>query len=183
MDTKKKFVTVFGSSIPEPGDDEYVSAYRLGEKLARNKINVCSGGFQGIMDAISKGARENGAEAIGVTLDIYNASPSKYLTKQIVTHTLFDRLKNLVEIGDAFVVLQGGTGTMLELALVWEYMNKEIIARKPFAAHSSLWKEIVAAMENQIAKEKRKTGLIKCFDNIDECAEFIIRSLCDSPLP
>lgn len=174
---QKKFVTVFGSSMPRPGDDEYEIAYRLGKKLAENNLNVCSGGFQGIMDAVSKGAVENGAETIGVTLDIYNAAASKFLTKQIETHSLFERLTKLVEIGDAFIVLQGGTGTLLELSLVWEYMNKGMILRKPIACHSSLWDEITSVMEKQIAKEKRKTGLVKSFQNIDECAEFIITNL------
>ncbi|MCL4547502.1 MAG: LOG family protein [Bacteroidetes bacterium] len=173
---KKKFVTVFGSSVPQPGDAEYEYAYQLGKKLAQNNINVCSGGFQGIMDAVSKGAREGGAEAVGVTFDIYNVHASKFLSQEIKCHTLFDRLKNLIEIGDAYIVLQGGTGTLLELALVWEYMNKNMIQTKPFACHSSLWKGIVELMEKQITKEKRRTGLIKCFTDIDECADYIISS-------
>ena len=173
----KKFVTVFGSSIPKPGEAEYETAYSLSKIFASKNINVCSGGFHGIMDAVSKGAADNGAEAIGVTLDFYKAAPSKYLTKEIKCHTLFERLKNLIEIGDAYVVLQGGTGTMLELSLVWEYMNKGIISEKPFACHSSLWNEIVPIMEKQIMKEKRRTGLIKCFDKIEECAEFIVSNI------
>lgn len=177
MYENKKFVTVFGSSIPREGDTEYETAYFFGKKLAEGKINVCSGGFQGIMDAVSKGAKENGSEAVGVTLDIYNASTSKYLTKQIVTHTLFDRLKTLVDIGDAYIILQGGTGTMLELSLVWEYLNKGMIDYKPVACHGKMWKEIISLMEEQIIKEKRRTGLIKCFEEIDECVEFIIGAL------
>lgn len=174
MFENKKFVTVFGSSIPREGDSEYKIAYTLGKKLAENKINVCSGGFQGIMDAVSKGVNEKGGEAVGVTLDIYNALASKHLTKQIVTHTLFDRLRTLVEIGDAYIILQGGTGTMLELSLVWEYLNKGMIDKKPVACHGKMWTKIVSLMEEQIVKEKRRTGLIKCFDDIDDCAEFII---------
>lgn len=174
---KKKTVTVFGSSIPMPGEVEYETAYRLGKILAENNLNVCSGGFQGIMDAVSKGASENGAESIGVTLDIYSAAASKYLTQQIETHSLFERLTKLIDIGDAFIVLQGGTGTLLELSLVWEYMNKGMISQKPIACHSSLWNEISSIMEKQIVKEKRKTGLVKCFNDIDECAEFIISDL------
>ena len=173
----KKFVTVFGSSIPKPGDEEYTTAYNLGKKLAANGLNVCSGGFQGIMDAVSKGATECGGEAVGVTLDIYNVVASKYLTKQISCHSLTERLKNLIEIGDAYIVLQGGTGTLLELALVWEYMNKNMIDIKPFVCHSTMWKQIVDVMEKQIQKENRKTGLLKCFDKIDDCADYIISSL------
>jgi uncharacterized protein (TIGR00730 family) len=174
---KKKFVTVFGSSIPRSGDAEYELAYRLGKKLAQNGLNVCTGGFHGIMDAVSKGAVENGGEAVGVTLDIYNAIPSKYLTQQIVCHSLQERLKHLVEIGDAYIVLQGGTGTLLELSLVWEYMNKNMIEPKPFACHGNLWKQIVDVMEVQIKKERRKNGLLNCFDDIDVCADYIINAL------
>ena len=174
---KKKTITVFGSSIPGPGDEEYEIAYKLGAILARNNISVCSGGFQGIMDAVSKGAVENGSDAIGVTLDIYNARPSKYLTKEIRCNSLFERLKNLIEIGDAYIVLQGGTGTLLECSLVWEFMNKNMIEIKPFACYGKMWKEIVGLMEKQILKEKRKTGLIKCFEDIEECARYLIKLL------
>lgn len=174
---EKKFVTVFGSSIPKQGDEEYDTAYQLGKKLAENKLNICCGGFQGIMDAVSKGAVENGAEAVGITLDFYNAVPSKYLTKVIKCNTLLERLQKLIETGEAYIVLQGGTGTLVELALAWEYMNKGMITDKPFACHSSMWNDIVNVMERQIAKEGRKTGLVKCFDDIDGCAEFIIENL------
>jgi len=174
---KKKFVTVFGSSIPRPGDYEYEIAYQLGKKLAANGFNVCTGGFQGIMDAVSKGAFEEGAEALGVTLKVYNAVPSKYLTREIKCNTLFERLQNLIKHGDAYIVLNGGTGTLVELALVWELINKNMLNEKPFACHGSMWKEIVNLMEEQIKREHRKTGLIKCFDEIDDCANYIIEKL------
>lgn len=173
----KKCVTVFGSSIPKQGEQEYEIAYVLGGLLAKSGVNVCTGGYQGIMDAVSKGCNENGGDAVGVTLDIYNAVPSKYLTEEIKCHTLFERLKNLIEIGDAFIVLQGGTGTLVELALVWEYMNKNMIEEKPFACQGMLWNEIVPVMEKQIEKEKRKTGLLKCFIDVESCAQYIVGKL------
>lgn len=173
----KKFVTVFGSSIPKSSEQEYESAYALGCLLGKSSINVCTGGYQGTMDAVSKGCNENGGEAVGVTLDIYNAIPSKYLTEEIKCHSLFDRLNNLVKIGDAYIVLQGGTGTLVELSLVWEYMNKNMIEEKPFACHGILWNEIVPLMEKQIEKEKRKTGLLKCFTDVESCAQYIVEEL------
>ncbi|MFZ6032855.1 MAG: LOG family protein [Melioribacter sp.] len=174
---KNKFVTVFGSSVPKPGEEEYETAYLLGTLLAQSGLNVCTGGYKGIMDAVSKGASEAGAEAVGVTLDIYNSVPSKYLTKEIKCHTLFDRLENLINIGEAYVILQGGTGTLVELAIVWEFMNKKMMPKKPVACHGQMWTEIVNFMESQIKKEKRETGLIKCFSDIEKCAGYIINSL------
>lgn len=173
----RKTVTIFGSSIPRPGDAEYEAAYRLGKILGVNNLNVCTGGFQGTMDAVSKGASEAGAEAIGITVSIFNAQPSRYLTKEIKCSTLFERLTKLLEIGDAFIILNGGTGTMLELALVWESFNKNLLAEKPCAAVGEMWSGIICAMEKQIEREKRKTGLIKCYGNVEDCAGYIINKL------
>lgn len=171
----KKFITVFGSSIPKEHDEEYLVAYHLGQRLANAGLNICSGGYQGIMDAVSKGCSDNGGLAVGVTLDIYNATASKFLTKEIKCKTLFERLEHLIKIGDAYVVLNGGTGTLVELALVWESINKNMISEKPIATHGKMWKHIVELMELQIEREKRKTGLVKCFEDIDKLADYIIK--------
>lgn len=173
MFKNQKYITVFGSSIPKPGEEEYEFAYQLGKNFAQNGLNVCTGGFQGIMDAASKGCIEHGGNAVGVTLDIYNAVPSKYLSEEIKCNTLFDRLKNLIEIGDAYVILQGGTGTLVEISLVWEYLNKNMMDEKPVACHGTLWKNIVEVMDQQIKKEKRKSGLVKCFESIEDCSKYI----------
>jgi uncharacterized protein (TIGR00730 family) len=173
----RKTVTVFGSSLPRPGDAGYESAFRLGKILAQNNLNVCTGGFQGIMDAVSKGAAAEGAEAIGITVKIFNAHPSEYLTKEIKCDTLFERLSKLLEIGDAYIILNGGTGTLLELALVWELMNKNLLTEKPCVSVGQMWDTIITAMEQQIVKEKRRTSLIKCFDTVEECSDYIIKSL------
>ncbi len=173
----KKYVTVFGSSIPKESDEEYKVAFKLGEIFAKAGLNVCSGGYQGIMDAVSKGCSQNGGEAIGVTLDIYNSIPSKFLTKEIKCKTLFERLTNLIQTGDAFVVLQGGTGTLVELAIIWEFINKNMIVEKPIAVHGTMWNTITELMEMQIARENRKTGLVKKFLDINDLADFIVNSL------
>jgi len=90
---------------------------------------------------------------------------------------MFERMQKLVEAGDAYIVLQGGTGTLFELAVVWESINKGFLDERPFACHSKMWRDISAIMENQISREKRKTGLLKPFEDINECADYIIQSV------
>ena len=90
----KKTITVFGSSRPVEGEEEFNTAYSLGKLLAQKGFNVCTGGYQGIMNAVSKGAIEAGAEAIGVTVDGWSAVPSKYLTKEIKCSNLNKGLRN-----------------------------------------------------------------------------------------
>lgn len=173
----KKTITVFGSSLPKNGDSEYESAYKLGTLLAEKGFNVCTGGYQGIMDAVSKGVSENGGEAIGVTVNLWGAKPSKYLTKEIKCKSLFERITKLVELGDGYIILQGGTGTLLELSVIWEFMNKNILKTKPAACYSLMWMKIISIMEKQIEHEGRRTGLIKCFDNIEEVCSYLYEVL------
>ena len=79
----KKTITVFGSSQPVETDDQYKLAYELGVLLAKNGFDICTGGFFGIMEAVSKGVVENGGEAIGVTVNNWGSDGNKYLTKEI----------------------------------------------------------------------------------------------------
>ena len=42
-----------------------------------------------------------------------------------------DRLFELIDRGDGYAVCAGGTDTLVELAVVWEMMNKSVMAQKP----------------------------------------------------
>ena len=173
----KRTVTVFGSSLPKEKDGEFETAYLLGKLLAQKNFNVCTGGYGGIMTAVSKGATEEGGEAIGITVDLWNVKANKYITKEIKCNSLFERISRLVEIGDAYVILQGGTGTLLELSAIWELMNKNLIGKKPAVCHSPMWKEIVAIIDKQISKEKQETGLIKSYESVNEMVDYLCKRL------
>ncbi len=176
----KKTITIFGSSRPKEGEAEYITAYNLGRLLAQKGFDVCTGGYQGIMNAISRGAKENGAEAIGITVDGWGAHPSEFLTKEIKCANLNDRLEKLVSLGDAYVVLQGGTGTLLELALVWELINKKMLKIKPIVSHSLMWKEIAGIIDKQLTIEKRVAGLVRNFNTPEEIADYLYHSLIEN---
>lgn len=169
----KKTITVFGSSQPREGDEEYNLAYKLGSLLAKNGFDVCTGGFMGTMEAVSKGANENGAEVIGVTVDIWSSDPNKFITKEVKCDDLLQRINKLIELGDAFVVLQGGTGTLLELAASWEFANKGLMDHKPIICHSSMWQGIVSIMNIQMKREGRDAELVKSFESIEEIVKQI----------
>lgn len=172
-----KVVTVFGSSQPIIGEEEYESAYELGRLLGQAGLSVCTGGYQGTMDAVSRGVSKSGQKAIGITVDLFNATPSKYLTEEIECHTLFERIQKLVDTGDAYIILRGGTGTLLELAVVWEYMNKSLIDHKPVVCHGAMWKPLLELVDSRMKFESRETGLVTLCDSIRECAEYVIKKI------
>jgi len=169
----KKTITIFGSSLPVEGDEEYKFAYSLGCLLAENNFDVCTGGYRGIMEAVSRGAAENGGKVTGVTLSFFRFPCNKYLSEEIKCDTMFERIMQLINKADAYVVLQGGTGTLLELAAVWEFMNKEMMPVKPIICHSVMWKGIADIMETQIIKEKRQPGLVKHYAAAEEIAAYL----------
>lgn len=172
-----KTITVFGSAKPLPGDKEYINAYKLGRILGEIQYTVCTGGYQGIMDAVSKGAKDMGSKTVGVILEKYFSKPSVHLSETIVCKTLFERIETLLNRGDGFIILEGGTGTFLELAAVWEYINKGLCEKKPVACLGDMWRRIVFEMDIRMEKEDRETGVIKCFDTIEECAEYVCGQL------
>ena len=169
----KKIITVFGSSKPVDNEQQYITAYNLGKQLALNGFDICTGGFNGIMEAASKGAVDGGGEAIGVTVNLWTSKANRFLTNEIICETLFERIDKLIELGDGFVILQGGTGTLLELAAVWEYSNKGLMKSKPIACHSKIWNVIISEMNKQMKHEGRDHDRVKTFDTIEEISEYI----------
>jgi uncharacterized protein (TIGR00730 family) len=169
-----KTITVFGSSQPVETDEQYKLAYKLGSLLAENGFDVCTGGFFGIMEAVSKGAVEKGAEAIGIIVDHWGSAANKFVTREIKCNTLFERINKLIETGDGYVILQGGTGTLLELAAVWELSNKGLMDHKPITCHSSMWKEIVSIMNVQMKLEGRNDKIVRSFNDVGEIVNYLV---------
>lgn len=173
----KKIITIFGSSKPVDTEEQYLTAFSLGKQLASNGFDICTGGFNGIMEAASKGAVEGGGNAIGVTVDLWGRSVNRYITKEIKCNTLLERIHKLIELGDGYAVLQGGTGTLLELAAVWEYINKGLLSVRPVACHSAIWKNIISEMNEQMNLEGRSIEIVKPFDTVEKMTEYFVETL------
>lgn len=168
-----KTITIFGSAIPKVDDEQYKFAYQLGSALAKEGFNICTGGYGGIMEAASKGAFDNAGFVYGVTVELWEKNPNPYITVEVREQKLFERITKLLELGDAYVILQGGTGTLLEFAAVWEFANKNLQQPKPVICHSQMWKEIVEAMNKQMLLENRRNDLVKCSDSVEEIVEYL----------
>ncbi|MBN2313280.1 MAG: LOG family protein [Sedimentisphaerales bacterium] len=141
----KKIVTIFGTGRARPGDEIFSLAYETGRLLAQAGFAVANGGYGGTMFAVAKGAAEAGGEVIGVTCSAFKSSKAnEYTTREVVTHSLDERLEKLVQLGRAYVVLPGGTGTLLELAKVWELKNKGFLdADRPIILVGRFWRPLV----------------------------------------
>lgn len=139
-----KIITIFGTANTKFGEPAYTLAYETGRLLSQAGFTIANGGYGGTMLATSKGAAEAGGETIGVTCSAFAGTANEYISREIVTNSLDERLDTLIKLGQAYVVLPGGTGTLLELAKVWELKNKGFIeADKPIILVGRFWKPLV----------------------------------------
>jgi len=140
----RKTVAIFGTSRAKAGDSTFALALELGRLLARAGFTIANGGYGGTMLAAAKGATKAGGEIVGVTCSAFKARANKYITREIVTDSLDKRLDTLIALGQAYVALPGGTGTLLELAKVWELRNKGFLkGDKPIILVGEFWKPLV----------------------------------------
>jgi uncharacterized protein (TIGR00725 family) len=137
-------VTVFGSSRPREGDADYEEARVLGRVLAEHGFAVCSGGYGGVMEAVSRGAKEAGGKTYGVTAEFFKAAKRNlWIDVEIRKQTWEERLFKLIRMAHGFVACKGGTGTLVELAVVWEMLNKSVLTGKPFTVLGDFWLPIL----------------------------------------
>lgn len=157
-------VTIFGSSRLQEGDPEYALAFEVGKELAEAGFTVCNGGYAGIMEASARGAKSAGGKTIGIIAEIF--APKKantWIDTTFTSKTLIERMMALISHGDAYVVLKGGTGTLLELAAVWELMNKGLMKERPIVVVGGFWNGVVDALRDELAWE----GLEQCTKYVD----------------
>ncbi len=145
MKQRRPTIAVFGSSRPPPESPEYRLAFELGAAIAEAGWNLCNGGYGGTMEAAAHGAHERGGHTVGVTCRVFGRSgPNTYVCQEVPTFSLLARLDTLARLAHGYVVLPGGTGTLLELALVWELQNKALMKRRaPMVLLGEYWKPLL----------------------------------------
>jgi len=130
--TKKKIkrVSFFGDADAKKTDQHYIDAFNTARLLAENGYIIVNGGGPGVMLASTLGAKSVNGKVEVVIIDekinmgkYYEGSEinNKGNVDQVYrTKSIQERTEKIVDLADANIVFKGGTGTMAELALVWE---------------------------------------------------------------
>jgi uncharacterized protein (TIGR00730 family) len=139
-------ISVFGGSQPKEGDAAYAEAMELGKLLAERGHIVLTGSYIGIMEAVSRGAREAGGHVIGVTCEAIEAwrqiKVNHWVMEEIRKKTLEERLHCLIHESDAALALPGGPGTLTEISLTWSLMIVESLHRRPLILIGDGWQSV-----------------------------------------
>lgn len=153
MASVRPTVTVFGSGDPAAGDEEYELARQVGLTLGAMGYRIANGGYGGAMEASARGATQVGAATVGVTCRLWKTRPNEYIDEVIETAAMGERISTLIELGDCgYVVLPGATGTLAELAWVWELACKKFLpdrAARPIVCMGEFWRPLIEMMVAQ----------------------------------
>lgn len=136
-------IAVFGSSEPLAGEPAYEQARELGRRLASAGFAVITGGYGGVMEAASRGAREGGGTAIGVPSRLFSdRKPNRWVDSAVMTEDLYERSRELIERAGGYVILPGRAGTLSELALLWALIRAGCLERRPVILLGDYWKPL-----------------------------------------
>jgi len=167
-------VTVFGSARVTEESREYHDALRLGRILANRGDTIISGGYGGVMEAVSRGAHEAGGIVVGVTVAPWAGRlvPNRYLSEERSARTLFERLEALIE-NDVLIALPGGAGTLGEVALAWNLRQMELMPPKPTILVGERWGRMVDAFRSNLIVGEEDLVALTLVDTIEEAVKVL----------
>lgn len=171
--SQEKIVTIFGGSKCSEGSMEYEQARRLGALLASAGFTICTGGYLGVMEAASRGAREHGGRVLGIVMNQFKAEPNRYLTDKVATPHFYERLQQLINRSVGFIALRGGMGTVTEISLVWNKLQTGVIENRPLVLLGDSWKHVIKSFQEHLVVSEHDVSLIHFADTAEQAVEII----------
>ncbi len=177
-------VAIFGSADIDKNHPLYQEAFSVARYLAYHNKVVIDGGGPGVMDAATAGAESAGGETIAVTFypkdmpEFEGRYHENHVDHEIKTANYIERMFGLIDLADAFIIFEGGTGTLSEWATVWLLAHLYYGNHKPIILYGEFWHELIAVVnknffignkENQVYKiVKDEAALIQALDEFEQ---------------
>ena len=142
-------VTIFGSARIRRDHWVYGAVRDLAMDLAQMGCAIVTGGGPGLMEAANEGAGSAGPNAkgrsVGIRVDLpFEQDINPFVGETYEHRTFFSRLHHFVLVSDAFVIVPGGIGTVLELTMIWQLLQVRKIHKTPLILIGPMWADFVA---------------------------------------
>jgi hypothetical protein len=100
------------------------------------------------MEAANEGAALAGPDAqrrnLGIRVDLpFEQDVNPFVGETYEHRTFFSRLHHFVLLSDAFVVVPGGIGTVLELTMIWQLLQVRKLHRTPLILIGEMWADLI----------------------------------------
>ena len=141
-------VTVFGSARVPKDHWVYAAVRDLAAELTRLDCDIVTGGGPGLMQAANEGVHlanpRATAGSMGIRVDLpFEQEVNAFVTDAFEHRTFFSRLHHFVLVSDAFVVVPGGIGTVLETMLIWQLLQVRKMDQTPLILAGQMYAELV----------------------------------------
>jgi uncharacterized protein (TIGR00730 family) len=177
-------VAIFGSARAQPGSFVYDEVKRAAAAFAGMGCDIVTGGGPGLMQAANEGAKEAGAPgSVGIRVELpFEQHANPFVAQAFDHETFFTRLHHFVIASDAFVVVPGGIGTVLETLMIWQLLQVHHIEDVPLILVGKMWNGLIewsktAMLDPRLALANADDLQIpRCVDTADE-AIAVVRDL------
>ncbi|MEO5584123.1 MAG: TIGR00730 family Rossman fold protein [Flavobacteriales bacterium] len=157
-----KSIVVFCGSSSGHDPEFRVFAKELGSAIAARKARLIYGGAKvGLMGCIADEVLAQGSEVIGILprfLSIKEVAHER-LTQLIIVENMHERKTKMFELGDAFIALPGGFGTLEELfeVVTWAQLG---LHQKPIGVLNvhGFYDPLIAQLDHMVSKGLLKQG-------------------------
>ncbi|HSI14855.1 MAG TPA: LOG family protein [Chthoniobacter sp.] len=177
-------VTIFGSARIKPGMPAYEGVKKLTAELTEMGCDILTGGGPGLMRAANEGAHSigsaKGQRSIGINIELpFEQEVNPFVTQAFEHRTFFSRLHHFMILSDAFVVVPGGIGSLLELSLVWQLLQVRKLYNTPLILVGKMWEDLVAWSRDAMLKEGDELAsevdfeIPRCVKTIEETVALI----------
>ena len=138
-------VAIFGSARAQPGTFVYEEVRRTAAAFASMGCDIVTGGGPGLMQAANEGAKSAGATgSLGIRVELpFEQHANPFVEQAFVHETFFTRLHHFVLASDAFVVVPGGIGTVLEMLMIWQLLQVRHVKDVPLILVGKMWRGLV----------------------------------------
>lgn len=176
-----RYVAIFGSADVDKKHPLYQEAFNVARYLAYHDKVVIDGGGPGVMDAATQGAESAGGETIAITFTPINMPEfegrfdENIVDKEIKTANYIERMFGLMNHADAFIIFQGGTGTLSEWTTAWLLAHLYYGAHKPLILYGEFWHEVMRVMNKYFFIGDKENKVYKIVKNEAE----MVKALAD----
>jgi uncharacterized protein (TIGR00730 family) len=138
-------VAIFGSARAQPGSFVYEEVKRAAAAFASMGCDIVTGGGPGLMQAANEGASIAGAPgSVGIRVELpFEQDVNPFVEQAFEHETFFTRLHHFVIASDAFVVVPGGIGTVLEMLMIWQLLQVRHVHDVPLILVGKMWKGLI----------------------------------------
>src|SRR5258706_3260734 len=174
-----KTVAFFGSSKGNPGDPNFDAAQKTAKVVAEMGITVANGGGPGVMRAATLGAKEgNGKTEVVYYKPVYatdfeGASTINLADKQYDEKNYIERTRKLLELGDAYIIFNGGTGTISEFGMAWGLAKLYFGHHKPLILYGEFWHSIIEAFQKHMRIGEEELKVLTIVTKTEEAIQAI----------